>query len=62
MEKTTTIWGHATVFMPNEHSHAVIIPKELVLAFRISRGDKLRFKTTPDGTIVIEKIPEAGMG
>jgi len=51
-----TIWGVVTVFTPNEHSFAIIIPKELALTKRIVGGNKIRVMTRPDGSIVIEKV------
>lgn len=42
--------------MPNDHSVAIIIPKNLALAKRIMKGDRIRMMTNPDGAIFLKKI------
>jgi len=58
MEKTVTIWGKSTVFPPTKYTRAEAIPKNLAVAQCINIGDKLLFKTLPDGTITMEKVIE----
>lgn len=41
---------------PYKYSLSIVIPKDLVEIKKIRRGDKIVFKLTPNGTIVIEKI------
>ena len=59
-EKIVTVWGEMNIFMPTKYSVAVVIPKELALTKRITNKDKVRFKTMPDGSIVIEKVDQVG--
>ena len=61
VEKIVTVWGEMNIFTPTKYSVAVVIPKGLALTKRITNGNKLRFKTMPDGTIIIEKVEPVGV-